>query len=131
MVDAPGRAHPVIVYRGRYAVLEGGELVRRVAGASTIRGRAIKVGGVATQPAGYAGRTSPQTNATRPAYTIQAGFRKPTGGAGFATNAGRSNLFDPTSVAFWRLVAVALAVAYVVGFHVSLNGVRLGLGPGR
>lgn len=102
---------------------------------STIRGRAIKVGGVnvADNPGGGAGgRTSPQTNATRPAFVIQAGLRKPTGGAGFATgNSGEASWFDTSNVAFWRLVAVGLAVAYVVGFHVSLNGVRLGLGPGR
>jgi hypothetical protein len=101
---------------------------------STIRGRAIKVGGVfqSDQGGGASGRTNPQTNATRPAFVIQAGIRKPTGGAGFATGgAGQASWLDPTSVHFWRLVAVGLALAYVVGFHVSLNGVRLGLGPGR
>lgn len=102
---------------------------------STIRGRAIRVGGVnvAENPGGGAGgRTSPQTNATRPAFVIQAGYRKPTGQAGFATGgAAQASWFDTSSVAFWRLVAVGFALAYVVGFHVSLNGVRLGLGPGR
>jgi hypothetical protein len=98
---------------------------------STIRGRAVRVGGVAVND-GAAGRTNPQTNATRPAFVIQAGIRKPTGGAGFATGgAGQASWFDPSQVYFWRLVAVGLALAYVVGFHVSLNGVRLGLGPGR
>jgi len=102
---------------------------------STIRGRAIKVGGVnvAENPGGGAsGRTNPQTNATRPAFVIQAGLRKPTGQAGFATGGAQlPGWFDTSSVGFWRLVAVGLALAYVVGFHVSLNGVRLGLGPGR
>jgi hypothetical protein len=48
---------------------------------STIRGRAVRVGGVATQPAGAAARTD-SSNVTRPAFVIQAGYRKPTGGAG-------------------------------------------------
>lgn len=95
---------------------------------STIRGRAIKVGGVATQAAGAAPRTD-SSGVTRPAFTIQAGIRKPTGGPGYLV--GPTTLLDPSSVAFWRLVAVAAAVAYVVGFHVTLNGFRLGVGPGR
>lgn len=95
---------------------------------STIRGRAIKVGGVATQPEGWAARTD-SSGVTRPAFTIQAGIRKPTGGPGYLVGPGA--LLDPSSVAFWRLVAVGVAVAYVVGFHVSLNGFRLGIGPGR
>ena len=110
----------------RYAIVEGVR-VRRIMGGSTIRGRAVKVGGVAVQ-SGAAGRAD-VSQVTRPAFTIQAGIRKPTGGAGSV--AGGQSLFDSSSVAFWRLVAVGLAVAYVIGFHVTLGGMRLGVGPGR
>ena len=95
---------------------------------TTIRGRAIKLGGVATQPTGFAGRAQDQV--TRPAFVIQAGIRKPTGGPP-AYQVGQGTLWDPSTPGFWRIVLVAGAFLYVVGFHVSLHGIRMGIGPGK
>lgn len=104
--------------------------------ATSTRGRTARLGGVEflDPSGGRAGRTNPQTQVTRPGFRFNAQIRTPsgvpplgaTGGGG-----GLAALFDPSSAATWRLVAVALAFAYVVGFHVTLSGMRLGLGPGR
>jgi hypothetical protein len=93
---------------------------------STVRGRAIKVGGVETDAAGFAARTD-KNNLTRPAYRITAGQIQPIP----ATLGPGHPLLDLSEVGSWRLIAVALAVAYVVGFHITLGRARLGIGPGR
>jgi hypothetical protein len=94
---------------------------------STIRGRAIKVGGVATQE-GAMGRQD-ANQVVRPAFKISAGIKQPTGVGGFGL-AG-SGLFDLSGVSAWRLIAVGLALAYVVGFHVTAGKLKLGIGPGK
>jgi hypothetical protein len=104
--------------------------------ATSTRGRTARLGGVEflDPSGGRAGRTNPQNQVTRPGFQYNAQIRVPTqkpplgGGVGAV---GLAGLFDPSSAGFWRLVAVGLAFAYVVGFHVSLSGFRLGLGPGR
>lgn len=94
---------------------------------SSMRGRVVKQGGVAWQPAGAAPRTS-DLGIVRPAFVVQGGRTRPTyGGFGGAA----ASLFDLSSVASWRLIAVGIAVAYVVGFHVTIGRTRLGLGPAR
>lgn len=87
---------------------------------ATIRGRMLKVGGMAVQN-GAAGRNDPNTSSTtgqstllRPAYTFNAGIFKPTMPASFTT------VFDPHSVLFWRFVLVAAAVGYIWGWHLKL-----------
>lgn len=92
---------------------------------SSIRGRAIKVGGVAAQD-GAEGR-SDNNLLTRPAYRITSGQFQP-----IPSMLGPGHpLFDLSTPGAWRLVAVAVAVAYVIGFHVTAGRVRLGIGPGR
>lgn len=87
-------------------------------------GAVVKQGGVATQPAGGEGRTT-QSQITRPAFTIGPGPGRPIGGA-----AG-GGLFDLSTVGAWRLIAFGIAVAYVIGFHVSAGRIRLGIGPAK
>lgn len=98
---------------------------------SSFRARVVKTGGVVTD-AGASPRTD-QQQVTRPAFRFPAGtFRVPTGGTGGAVvKSGQHPYLDTSSVTFWRLVIVGLAAAYIVGFHVSLNGFKLGIGPGR
>jgi hypothetical protein len=98
---------------------------------STMRGRVIKQGGIAVQDGG-AGRTN-GIGVVRPAFAVSSstGQRGAVGGPGGPWIGFDHPLFDPGSVSAWRLVAVALAVAYVVGFHVSIGKTRLGLGPGK
>lgn len=93
--------------------------------ASGMRGR---LGGVATQ-AGAAPRAS-DLGVVRPAFTYSAGIKQPVGGAGTGFSLGHP-LFDLSSVGAWRLIAVGVALAYVVGFHVTLGRTRIGLGPAR
>lgn len=117
--------------------LEPWERALRHANASSTRGRTARLGGVEFLDAsgGRAGRTNPQNQVTRPGFQYNAQIRVPTQkpplGAGGAAGAPFAGLLDFSSATTWRLVAVALAAAYVFGFHVSLNGFRLGLGPGR
>lgn len=95
---------------------------------STIRGRAIKVGGVAYQVGGADGRQD-SNQVVRPAFKITAGIKEPTGVPGIG--GAHAALFDLSGVTAWRLIAVGLALAYVVGFHVSAGKLRLGIGPGK
>jgi hypothetical protein len=88
---------------------------------ATIRGRALKVGGVATQPQGGASRTDTSpTSATgassilRPAYSFNASILRPTMPSSF------TSAFDPSSILFWRLLLVGAAVLYIYGYHVKL-----------
>lgn len=93
---------------------------------SSIRGRAIKVGGVETQTVGAASRVD-RNNLTRPAYRITAGQVQPIPGY---LGPGHP-LLDLTQVGAWRLIIVGLAVAYIVGFHLTLGRARIGIGPAR
>lgn len=93
---------------------------------SSIRGRAIKVGGVETDAAGFASRVD-RNNLTRPAYRITAGQVQPVPGI---LGPGHP-LLDLSQVSSWRLIAVAVAVAYIVGFHVTIGRARVGIGPAR
>lgn len=94
---------------------------------STIRGRAIKVGGIATEPAGFSTRTGgADDSVTRQAYQSAAGQIQPLSNLTLG-----HPLLDLSQVGTWRLLAVAAAAAYVIGFHVSLGRFKLGLGPGR
>jgi len=90
---------------------------------SSIRGRAISVGGMATTEGASAGRPA----ATRPGYRITAGQMQPIPGS---LGLGHP-LLDLSSVGAWRLIAVGLALAYVIGFHVTLGRARVGIGPAR
>lgn len=94
---------------------------------STIRGRAVKVGGqVVDQGAGA--RTDP-TQLTRPAFRWSAGRSIPTGQGGGSLGGGTTSLFDPSQITFWRFFWVGVAVVYVLGFHVTIGRTRLGIGP--
>jgi hypothetical protein len=93
----------------------------------TIRGRAIKVGGMATDGQGATARVDPVSQQTRPAFRSAAQIFQPTGGAGGRGFGAVGPLLDPSTVAFWRLLAVALALAYIIGFHVTLGRVKIGI----
>jgi hypothetical protein len=90
---------------------------------SSIRGRAIAVGGVQTDP-GATARTGGD-GLTRPAYRITSSQIQPLPGY---LGIGHP-LLDLSTVGAWRLIAVALAFAYVIGFHVSIGRARVGIGP--
>jgi len=64
----------------------------------------------------------------RPAFRMQASYLRPAAVGGPKQG---HPLLDLSTVSGWRLVMVGLAVAYVVGFHVSIGRSRLGLGPAR
>jgi len=83
---------------------------------ATTRGRAVKIGGVAVQPQGGAPRTTTtgQSTLLRPAFSFNASVLKPT------MPATLTGVLDPSSVLFWRLLLVGLAVAYIWGFHVRI-----------
>lgn len=91
---------------------------------STIRGRAVAVGGVGG-PEDAASRVD-RNNLTRPAYRTSGGQFQP-----IPTFLGPGHpLLDLSSVGAWRLIVVVGALAYIIGFHVTLGKVRLGIGPG-
>ena len=92
---------------------------------STTRGRAIQVGGVDVTPG--ANSRVDANNLTRPAYRITSGVVQPIGGR---LGPGHP-LLDLSTVGGIRLLVVALAVAYVSGFHVTLGRARIGIGPAR
>lgn len=95
-------------------------------GLSVIGGTAVKVGGMATDD-GATARTGGAGVQVRPAFQSAAGQIQPlppVGGAHVAT------LFDLSSVISWRLFIVAAAAAYILGFHVTLGGKKVGVGPG-
>lgn len=96
-----------------------------------MRGRSIRVGGQAVD-AGAAGRTD-ASQQTKPAFAFTAGWRIPVGKVGGTSVGGGEThpLLDLGSVSFWRFFWAGLALAYVIGFHVQLNGARLGIGPAR
>lgn len=98
---------------------------------SSMRGRAIKAGGVAVQD-GAAGRTT-GLGIVRPAFAVSSttGQRGAIGGPGGPWLGVGHPIFDLGDVSAWRIIAVALAAAYVVGFHVTLGRTRLGIGPGK
>jgi hypothetical protein len=85
---------------------------------ATIRGRMVKVGGVAAQPQGAAGRTDTSSTGAssilRPAYSFNAGIFKPTMPASF------TSVLDPNSILFWRLVLALAAVGFIWGWHAKL-----------
>ena len=93
---------------------------------SSFRGRTGHQGNVAVQ-AGAEARTTPN-GIVRPAFRMNASYLRPAQAGG--PKAGHP-LLDLSSVAGWRLVAVAAAIAYVIGFHVTIGRTRLGLGPAR
>jgi hypothetical protein len=100
---------------------------------ATTRGRAIHVGGVGGPAEVQPGRVDPN-NLVRPAYAIsnEGRLRASGGPAGVALGLGaHSFLTDPSQIGFWRFLIGGLALAYVVGFHVTLGRTRLGLGPAR
>ncbi len=94
-------------------------------------GNVIKQGGVATQD-GAAGRTN-AVGVPRAAFAVSSttGQRGPVGGPGGPWLGMGHPIFDLSEVSAWRLIAVGVAVAYIVGFHVTLGRTRLGLGPAR
>lgn len=97
---------------------------------SSTRGRVVKQGGVATEPAGFSTRTETQGQQpiTRPAYRVANGQFQP---AGVGGPAGLSShpLLDLSSVSGWRLVMVGLALLYVGIFHFSIvsRGISAGV----
>ena len=101
-----------------------------VGGGSSIRGRIVKVGGVA-QDAGASARTEQVDNTvlTRPAYRVSQGQMQPAGVGGAA--GGTGPLLDLSNIAFWRLLVVGAAALYVGLFHFQFSprgvaaGVRL------
>jgi hypothetical protein len=88
---------------------------------SSIRGRVIRGGGVATD-AGASGRTEGPGNApiTRPAYRVANGQFQPAGVAA-AGGAGGHPLLDLSTVAGWRLVWVVAAAAYLGFWFITLG----------
>ena len=93
---------------------------------STIRGRAIKVGGIATEPAGFSTRTGGlgDNGLTRPAYQSAAGQIQPLSNLDLG-----HPLLDLRGLPARRLAVIGLAAAYVTGFHLTLG--RLGVGLPR
>ena len=87
-------------------------------------------GSIVVKPGGMgggddAGSRVDRNNLTRPAYRVAEGQFQPTP----QTIGPGHPLLDLSTVSGWRLVWVAAAVAYVVGFHVTLGRYRIGLGP--
>lgn len=101
---------------------------------SSIRGRSIKTGGMVVDVGGATARTD-ASQQTRPAFKMTAGIFMPrnrtSAVGGGSADSGHGHLIDPSSVSFWRLVIFGGAVAYIVGFHLSLGRTRLGIGPGK
>lgn len=90
-------------------------------------GRVLRAGGMQTEPAGYSVRTEGNPPILRPGYVVSQGTIMPSGTGG-AGPVGASTLLDLSTVSAWRLIAVAAAIAYIWGFHVSLGRVRVGVG---
>lgn len=90
---------------------------------SGIRGRAVKVGGVATEAAGYSTRTTDDgavgTPILRPAYRSAQGVSQPTTPVGGGSGV---NLLDLSGVPAWRLIAVAAAMLWLGIVFVSFRG---------
>lgn len=94
-------------------------------------GLAVKQGGVAVQDG--AGSRTNNLGMVRPAFAVSSntGQRGAIGGPGGPWLGLGHPIFDLADVSAWRLIAVGLALAYVVGFHVTLGRTRLGIGPGK
>jgi len=99
---------------------------------SSVRGRAVKTGGVATEPAGYSVRTD-QALATRPAYASPGGGTSftPVGVAPAVGGGGGHPLLDFSGVTGWRLVFTAAALFYLGFwfFTISRGGIVGGIRP--
>jgi len=102
---------------------------------STIRGRALKFGGMATEPAGFSIRTSSgggvggdqNTLLNRPAYQSPQGtFFSPAGAAAGALPGGLGSLLDLRGITSRRIFWVLVAAAYIGVFHITLDGFSLG-----
>lgn len=103
---------------------------------SSSRGRTLKLGGMATEPAGFSTRTAADQQAApilRPAYQSPGGgtqFR-PSGGAPIGGGSDGHPLLDFSGVTGWRLLFTIAAAAYLGFWFVSLGrgglsgGVRL------
>lgn len=87
--------------------------------------RRVRTGGMMTD-AGASGRTDSGSNLLRPAYSYQGVITPGEGGAG----AGHAVFLDLSNVASWRLIFVGAALAYIVGFHVSLGRLKLNVSRG-
>ena len=91
---------------------------------SGTRGRALKVGGVVTEPAGYSTRTEGSPPILRPSYASPGGgtqFRAE-GGPGLSGPGGGHPLLDFSGVTGWRLLFTLAAAAYLGFWFVSLRG---------
>lgn len=90
---------------------------------SSIRGRAIKVGGVATEAAGFSARTESDgaagTPILRPAYRSAQGVSQPTAPLGGGSGV---SLLDLSGVPAWRMIAVAAALLWLGFVFVSFRG---------
>lgn len=97
---------------------------------SSTRGRVVKQGGVATEPAGFSTRTETQGQQpiTRRAYRVANGQFQPAGVGGPAGVLGHP-LLDFSTVSGWRLLVVAGALLYVGVFHFSIvsRGISAGV----
>ena|SRR5215469_5800902 len=90
---------------------------------SSTRGRAVKLGGMATEPAGFNQRTDQALN-TRPAYQSPGGGTQfaPAGVASAVGGAAGHPFLDFSGVTGWRLV-FTLAAAFYLGFwFITLRG---------
>ena len=94
---------------------------------ASIRGRVVRVGGMATD-AGATTRTQPdqsvsgQSSILRPAYRISATTIVPT-----SPQSSLLGYLDPNSLAFWRLAIGVGALGYILGWHVKLGNLRIKL----
>lgn len=94
---------------------------------SSTRGRVGRVGGMAVDQ-GAAGRTD-DSQQTRPAFKLQANWQSPLSKTPVGGPGSIHPILDWNSVSFWRLFWTGAALAYIVGFHLKLGRVRLGIGP--
>lgn len=89
---------------------------------SSIRGRVIRPGGMATDPQGATARTEPGAgNApiTRPAYRVSQGVSQPAGVGGAS---GPHPLLDFSGIPAWRLVAVVASLLWLGFVYINLRG---------
>lgn len=91
---------------------------------SSSRGRTLKFGGMATEAAGFNGRTEASPPILRPAYRSPGGGTQlQAGGAAVGVGGpGGHPLLDFSGVTGWRLLFTVAALGYLGFWFVSVSG---------
>ena len=94
---------------------------------SSSRGRGVKLGGIATEPAGFSTRTEQSPPILRPAYRSPGGGTQLQAGGAPLAQGGSSGhpLLDFSGVTGWRLAFTLAAAAYLGFWFISLGGGRV------